>query len=598
MKIRDLPEHIRKIAQERYEEHCKRNAFSVSSNPSVMSFTWNQTPEGDIPWSRVYDGNFSDFPEPTKTVPTCPTKLSVNEVIYCNTLEENAPVKQFKRGDKLKVVRLPTKEDWSGGTSVSAHDAIQLSDKCTFIKVHHGREQFIHVDVEGCPSKSDCYYPACCFELVQEAETFKVGDLVEFYREPTREDWKTIYNSMVTPGSDLYKKGRVQYNDSTGLMFSESDYRWPPSCFRKVETEQVKPVEDLPGWRRHTSLEDVLEYVTKRVDENHYSFSHQVQKGRLTGSRQDLSYSPSDKFISPTKYDIILLKELNLWPSPDNPEKQEDSFPSEWCIQVSADNRDHPLLAKWRGSWISSGYIKSDRIWGSCRPNTSEITYEQFCNHYFPGVPMYPVSTSEPSFDRESLERQLRVAKDLGYMPIDTTPKQGFIPRWMRDGNRLEFVVSVDSEDDYQYTCAVRGKDITRFWGSVPHYGGKYKNLIPVTPGDIRHLQELGLPQWKDNKAPTSRSQLQECYPNLHKDAETSQYLSSFLMTDKESFSEKHVYNHVIDHRDHRLFYPLTPDDCEQGLPKLYKPKKVIIFDPNIPEVKPINIKLLKRKTP
>ena len=562
MKIRDLPEHIRKIAQERYEDHCKRHSYVTrSEEATVMSFIWKETPEGDAVWVKVNNNNFSDFPEPTKT----------------------APVKQFKKGDKLKVVRLPTREDWSGGTAVSS-----------------GYEQFIHVNVEGCPSKSGYYYPACCFELVQEIETLKVGDLVEFYREPTADDWKTITNSRVEPGSDLYKKGRVQSNEPIGLTFSESNYRWPPSCFRKIKAEHIKPVEDLPGWRRHTSLEDVLEYVTKRVDENHYSFSHQVQKGRLTGSRQDLSYSPSDKFISPTKYDIILLKELNLWPSPDNPEKQEDSFPSEWCIQVSADNRDHPLLAKWRGSWISSGYIKSDRIWGSCRPNTSEITYEQFCNHYFPGVPMYPVSTSEPSFDRESLERQLRVAKDLGYIPIDTTPKQGFVPRWMGCGpsELFYFVENIDKNTVSFSSCISGGKIITPFGSSVEESLQNIDSFRPLTVSEIQIIQELGLPQWKDNKAPTSRSQLQECYPNLHKDAETSQYLSSFLMTDKESFSEKHGYNHVIDHRDHRLFYPLTPDDCEVGLPKLYKPKKVIIFDPNIPEVKPINIKLLKRKTP
>ena len=605
MKIKDLPKHIQEIVLQR------------QTNPSAefldTAFVWANSPELHSVWQRVNNGDFSDFSEPTKTVPTCPSKLGDDEVISCSTFEEaeqlddlfrklsltrlavdafraygsgglicpatrmygistghygkkksypasqflstkTTPVKQFKRGDKLRVIRLPTKEDWSGGTPVNP---LNLSDKCTFRDVVSGREQFIYVDVEDFKDKSGLYYPACCFELVQE-----------------------------------------------------------------VETKQLETVGDLPGWRRvngNERLEYVLGLDSKDTSKYRYRtgitnyFDHSTST-----DKEGYIWSGPIPTIPITDSDITLLKKLNLWPSPDNPEKGE-KFPKYWRVQYIGSLDDYPLLRKYRSQTpcpISSKY-NNTRFISETGCYDSEpfgdtkaviITYEQFCNHYYPGEPMYPLQNTVPDSDLKIVAE-----KSTGLIP-----KEEFVPRWMRDKSkegRLEFISRVDSNGNAYYTCSIEKGFILRPWGESEGMSGLFFNLEPINQTEVALIQSLGLPQWEDGKAPTSRSQLQECYPSeLVKDTGTSEYLNLEwlpistsapepvnLFQQQYGIVERLIYKDILEaasYFDEKYFVTKRFEIMtESGLPVLYKPKKVTIFDSNIPEVKPINIKLLKRKT-
>jgi len=390
MKIRNLPDHIRKIAEQRYKE-CK--SYIHYSEPVVDSFIWQNTPEGFDVWNRVNNGNFSDFHEPTKRVPTKVSELGNKEVIWCSTLVEAEEIcKLLKRTDQIYLYHIY-------------------------------------------PGKI-CYYPI-------------TGEYCsrDFYS--SRENY-TIY---------------------------------PASQF--LTSKPTETVGDLPGWRRWDNK--YLEYVLS-IDENSYKYTTQVEIDIREINFKDALQSANPKnlkFSDITDSDITLLKELNLWPSPDNPEKKETEFPKQWRLRYTGSIDNYPLLVKFRKEkWyfeippvdhcISENGSYDDPSKNSHLPR---ITYEQFCNHYYPGKLMYPVKK------HSNLGKALKNARELGYIPITR------------------------NEPDIQYVG--------------------YQKIMS------------------------------ECW------------------------------------------YPPSTSvvQVEQGLPKLYKPKKVIIFDTNIPEVKPLNIKLLKRKT-
>ena len=59
MKLKDLPQPIRELAEKRIREQGE----IVTENATVGSFFWNKTEEGTLFWDKIYSGNFTVFYE-------------------------------------------------------------------------------------------------------------------------------------------------------------------------------------------------------------------------------------------------------------------------------------------------------------------------------------------------------------------------------------------------------------------------------------------------------------------------------------------------------------------------------------------------------
>jgi hypothetical protein len=594
MKIKDLPEHIRKIAETRYHDYCVKFKFTTNLDADIGWFTWSTTPEGVDVWNRVSEGDYSDFPFPTRH-PTKVSDLTEKEVIWCKNKEEAQSIckeMKYTPSEYYKdVCYRPT------GTS-------------------HARRDFYR-------EQGYTIYPASQFLSVpvKPVEEFKVGDLVEFYREPTDAEWFGI-GRVSTPELGRYT---VHATHKRSLRLTELGSWYPICCFRQVQPkEEVKQGFTLPGWRRHSSIAGLLEYVTEERENGNYCFSHQIKDKIFTGKTGNSSFKTSLLSL-PTPVDIEVLRGLNLWPTPYAPEKKEEKFPEKWYIRLSEpDSSYYPLLYKWRNrnSWVGKGCLNSDKTWiPGAEGSGTFITYEQFCNHYYPGEPMYPAkeevySTQKVSelaqYPRKVVDcsptrpDQFKVLEETGYMPFNRS-KDWFVPRWMKDSDRrLEFVVAVHPEGKYEYTASTCGSSqLLPFSNKEPSTNWNFEKLQPITRKDAELLYKLGLPPSIGGKAEDWKSNIAWM---TGKDGSLPQGLLEQIPKDKyKKWNYIERLNQYVVGLDPysidrlgtggQLFSVRQGILTEQGLPVLYKPKKVTIFDTNLPEVKPLTIKLLKRKT-
>lgn len=60
MKLKDLPQPIRELAEQRIREQG-RDDYEPEESTLVASFTWFETEEGKDFWEEIYNGNFDVF---------------------------------------------------------------------------------------------------------------------------------------------------------------------------------------------------------------------------------------------------------------------------------------------------------------------------------------------------------------------------------------------------------------------------------------------------------------------------------------------------------------------------------------------------------
>jgi hypothetical protein len=65
-------------------------------------------------------------------------------------------------------------------------------------------------------------------------EPFKVGDIVEYYKEPTYEDWIGVGEIAIRFQIGDHKEVKAICPHSSALMF-EDRYFYPKQCFRIIE---------------------------------------------------------------------------------------------------------------------------------------------------------------------------------------------------------------------------------------------------------------------------------------------------------------------------------------------------------------------------